>query len=374
MALRRRFMNPIVVASAEPEPPAAVPLDAPSEPSRASLAGALNSVSAAVVVTDPSGRLIFTNRVASSLFAATDERSLVRDATKELLVSAGSGSSVERAVELFGPPASTFLIRAAPWQSADGQLGGSVALVEDLSERHRLDQLRRDFVANISHELKTPVGAVGLLADALQTEVDSDLDAMDPAVVRRLVGRITVEMSRLAVTIDDLLVLSRAEAGDELALEDVEIEDLLDDACSRLSAAAESRSIDLTWKSETDLTVLGDRRQLLSALTNLVDNALKYSGANQTVSIEARGDDGHARIEVTDHGVGIPARDLARVFERFYRVDRGRSRDTGGTGLGLAIVRHIVANHAGTVEVQSREGRGSVFAMVLPTAHEDDES
>lgn len=336
----------------------------------AGLSGALDHVNAAVVVCDARGGTLYRNAKGDVLMAPGLEGSILRDATTSQLAAARQGRSGQREVELFGPPASTFVIHSAPWGgSVDGR-SGAVAWVEDLSDRRRLDQLRRDFVANVSHELKTPVGAVALLAETLQHELDDDAD---PDVVARLVRRVSWEMARMTATIDDLLALSRAEAGDELDFDLVPLEEVVDDAAAKLEPAAEARGIRIDVACKPDLVMLGDRRQLATAVVNLIDNAVKYSPEGRVVHVATDRCGHELRLSVTDEGIGIPARDLARVFERFYRVDRGRSRDTGGTGLGLSIVRHIAANHGGRVEVESHEGRGSRFVITLPSADSDEE-
>jgi two-component system sensor histidine kinase SenX3 len=219
--------------------------------------------------------------------------------------------------------------------------------------------VRTDFVANISHELKTPVGAIGLLAETLQAEDD-------PEVAERLAHRIQDEAFRVGRTIDDLLDLSKIELGQVATPEAVSVEAIVREAVARIRPAAEHAGITVSSDVPDGLQVTGDRRQLTSALSNLLDNAVKYSDEGGSVEVLAIGRPGEVVLTVADHGIGIPARDMERVFERFYRVDQARSRETGGTGLGLAIVRHVVANHHGSVEVDSRLGEGSTFTLLLP--------
>jgi two-component system sensor histidine kinase SenX3 len=235
-----------------------------------------------------------------------------------------------------------------------------VAIIEDISERRRLEAVRRDFVANISHELKTPVGALSLVAETLEGEDD-------PAVVARLSHRMRTEAERLGRIIEDLLDLSRIEAEEFPSREPVPVHLVVAQAVERLRPAAEHRGIRLDIEEPPrSFAIRGDRRQLVSAVHNLVDNAIKYSEDGSSVQVTIGQGDGWVTIAVADHGIGIPTRDLERIFERFYRVDRARSRDTGGTGLGLAIVRHVASNHGGHVEVCSREGEGSTFTLRLP--------
>jgi two-component system sensor histidine kinase SenX3 len=211
--------------------------------------------------------------------------------------------------------------------------------------------------------LKTPVGALGLVAETIEEEED-------PEVIRRLSRRMKAEAERLARIIEDLLDLSRIEADENPERDPLEVPRLVALAVERAHPVADSRDIQVhITEQSTPPAVLGDQRQLVSAVHNLVENAVKYSDPGSEVAVEiGQGEDGFAEIAVIDHGLGIPSRDLERIFERFYRVDRARSRDTGGTGLGLSIVRHVVTNHGGDVTVQSREGEGSTFMLRLPPA------
>jgi two-component system sensor histidine kinase SenX3 len=239
---------------------------------------------------------------------------------------------------------------------------GSLALIEDVSERRRLEAVRRDFVANISHELKTPVGALGLLAETIAAEED-------PALTRRLAERMTNEAIRVGRIIDDLLALSRIEAEEQQPVrEPVPVARLVGEAMDRVRSLAElgGMRIDVSGVGPRH-SVGGDPRQLVSAIANLLENACKYGHRGSTVEVLSTTDGRWVDIVVRDHGIGIPSSDLERVFERFYRVDRARSRETGGTGLGLAIVRHVAGNHQGEVSVTSEEGVGSTFTLRLPS-------
>lgn len=317
---------------------------------------ALDSVPQGVVVADPAGHVLARNTAAQEFEDSRHSDALVSSAIDEMLVSALAGRAEERTLDLFGPPTRVVSVTARPLPQ------GALVVIDDITESRRLEAVRRDFVANLSHELKTPVGAIGLLAETL-------LDEGDPAVATRLAARIVTESFRVSSTIDDLLELSRIEASGEVVRQPVPVHLVLAEAADRLRPAAELRdiSIDVAEVSARVLAV-GDRRQLVSAVANLLDNAVKYSHPGSVVHAGAGSDGSSVTVEVTDHGLGIPARDLERIFERFYRVDRARSRDTGGTGLGLAIVRHVVANHAGEVAVTSVEGQGSTFTLVLPAA------
>jgi signal transduction histidine kinase len=458
----------------------------------------LDTLTQGVVLCDENGTVIYRNGRANALMVSRHGDALAAQAVTELLQDAWHEGSAERTLDLYGPPRRTLQVRAR--QIDDGRRPlGVIALIEDISERRRLEEIRRDFVANVSHELKTPMGALGLLAETLVSEPDPD-------VAQRLAGRIHNEAFRVSRIIDDLLDLSRIESEEAPAREPVLVNLVIADAIERVRATADQRGIELVLHEPSPpVAVLGERRQLVSAMHALLENAITYSYDNSKVVVsgvvhrvleepaafttgstpivtspvpdpdpppaddtapapydaeeaaltqeeldaftsaqhaahaareasaapaappahaahaapealaahaapppvpettfsdvatsstataapegepstaEGGGDavaarsewhsDDHdtVRLSVQDHGIGIPARDLDRIFERFYRVDHGRSRDTGGTGLGLSIVRHVANNHQGWVDVESREGEGSTFSLVLPVQAE----
>jgi len=481
----------------------------------------LDTLTQGVVLCDENGTVIYRNGRANALMVSRHGDALAAQAVTDVLEDAWHEGSAERTLDLYGPPRRTLQVRAR--QIDDGRRPlGVIALIEDISERRRLEEIRRDFVANVSHELKTPMGALGLLAETLISEPD-------PEVAQRLAGRIHNEAFRVSRIIDDLLDLSRIESEEAPPREPVLVNLVMADAIERVRATADQRGIEIVLHEPSPpVAVLGDRRQLVSAMHALLENAITYSYDNskvvvsgtvqratpspahpsviaaassvpsheeatptptveepvtrpeplagpptgevltnevltnevptgeQPVVAEERTTDevpalGSAhgspeseaapetppagvqgpvspmftpeildqytpatgtvagapatgttapvppaglegdttgtgpidiaalavpnwrveerdtvRLSVQDHGIGIPARDLDRIFERFYRVDHGRSRDTGGTGLGLSIVRHVANNHQGWVDVESREGEGSTFTLVLP--------
>lgn len=328
--------------------------------------GALRSVSDGVEVCDEAGNVVFTNL--GGVVPADEPlgESMIRQAVGEVLVGGSTGRSERRHVDLYGPPRRTLQVSGEPVTGHERHLG-AVAVVHDVSDRERIDSIRRDFVSNISHELRTPVGALSVLAETMAAETSA-------AVLRRLAARIESEAQRLGRTIGDLLSLAQIEAAEGPRPEPCSLLDVIQEAKGRVTHAAEQRQIALVCEEEpVNAVVLGDRRQLVTAVSNLLDNGVKYSdpGSSVRVTVRLMGDDGvggtsQALIEVTDDGIGIPARDRERIFERFYRVDRARARDTGGTGLGLAIVRHVAVNHGGEVTVRSIEGHGSTFGLKLP--------
>jgi two-component system sensor histidine kinase SenX3 len=234
---------------------------------------------------------------------------------------------------------------------------------EDRTEARRVDEVRRDFVANVGHELKTPVGALSLLAEATRDAAD------DPEAVRRFTERMERESARLAHLVQDIIDLSRVQGSDPTARrERVVLDRVVAEAVDRASELAASRGIELVQAEPTGVTVEGDERQLLAAVSNLLDNAVAYSPDDTRVAIAVVAGDEYAEVSVTDQGIGIPPAEQDRIFERFYRVDPARSRETGGTGLGLAIVKHVATGHGGEVTVWSREGSGSTFTIRLPLA------
>jgi two-component system sensor histidine kinase SenX3 len=321
---------------------------------------ALDAMPQGVVVTDAAGAVVFRNDVAEVFSDARHSDALVEAAIGELVTGALAGRDESRELDLFGPPRRSLVITATSLPSDEGV--GALAVIDDVTERRRLEAVRRDFVANISHELKTPVGALALLAETLLNEDDA-------AVTQRLAERIVTESFRVGRTIEDLLELSRIESGELPRREPVPVDLVVAEAMERIRPAAEQAGIDLVVREpDRRLAVFGDRRQVVSAIYNLLDNAVKYSDPGSAVEVFAATDGREVEIAVRDHGIGIPARDLERVFERFYRVDQARSRQTGGTGLGLAIVRHVMQNHDGSVRVDSRPGEGSTFTLCLPTA------
>lgn len=242
-------------------------------------------------------------------------------------------------------------------QSMDDERG--IVTVEDITEKSRIDTVQTDFVANLSHELKTPIGAVAALADSLNGETQTE-------VVWRLAERIVTESHRMSRIVDDLLDLSRVEFGGTEEWTDIDLATVLVEVVSTNQHAAKRQGLGLSLTGSAELLVRGDRSQLVSVFSNLVDNAIKYSeiGGVVNVSSTIKGDE--IMVSVTDYGIGIAERDQKRIFERFYRVDKARSRATGGTGLGLSIVRHIVLEHGGAIDVRSEEGVGSTFTVRLP--------
>ncbi len=236
-----------------------------------------------------------------------------------------------------------------------------LALVEDRTRERRVEAIRRDFVANVSHELKTPVGALNLLAEAVQDAAD------DPEAVVRFAGRMQTESARLSRLVQQIIELSRLQGDEPLDLaEPVDVDKVIAAAIDQSAIDAQSKRITVVHDGERALQALGNADEVALALGNLVANAVAYSPDNSTVVVAAKTADTMVELCVTDQGIGIPAPELERIFERFYRVDPARHRSTGGTGLGLSIVKHVAATHGGDVRVWSVEGHGSTFTLSLP--------
>jgi two-component system sensor histidine kinase SenX3 len=244
----------------------------------------------------------------------------------------------------------------------EGTVAGAIASVRDITDLRRVEEVRRDFVANVSHELKTPIGALALLAETI-----AGLDDASSESAQALASRLVREADRLSDTVDKLLDLSIIESEEDSRRELVSVPSVVDEAIERVSGTARTHHVDVrVHMPSEEATVLGNASQLVSAVANLIENSVKYSENGQPIDVTVSTTELEVTIEVLDRGIGIPSRDLGRIFERFYRVDRARSRDTGGAGLGLSIVRHVVEGHGGRVSVDSVEGEGSTFRMVIP--------
>ena len=346
LARRRPVPPPPAGASVEEPPPAADVIDA---------------LPVALAVLDARGSVVLANRNAVALGVVRADRLLVAE-LRDLAVDVRR-TRTHSEVEVEPTPSplkrlpEAVRVRVVPV----GEQGHVALLVEDITEVRRVDAVRRDFVANVSHELKTPVGAMALLAEALCGASE------DPDAVRRFSTRLQREASRLARLVQELIDLSRLQGAEPLPEASVvPVDRVLAEAVDRTRTTAAARAIELVRGGERGLRVDGSEAQLVTAVGNLLENAVHYSPEHTRVAVAARRRDGAVEITVTDQGIGIADKDLERVFERFYRADPARSRATGGTGLGLAIVKHIVTNHGGAVSVWSIEGSGSTFTLRLP--------
>ena len=332
---------------------------------RSRLAGAVQAAPLGVLLTDDHGVVITSNPAAERFLGTRLGEAVaqvrVRDSIEQAVLSRNA-VSVE--VELYTPIRSVLEVSAVPLDFGVESVG-AVAFVEDVTEGRRVTAMRRDFIANVSHELKTPLAALAALAEALAGSA-----AGDPAS-GGLAERLRHEAERLARLVGDILDLSQAEAFTTHD-EPVSIASVVDAVAREMRPIAESTGVDLEIRTVPPAArVTGDPRQLRSLLSNLVENAIKYSypdagAAPPRVIVATAIRDDRVEIEVIDEGIGIAEGHQDRIFERFYRVDRARSRETGGTGLGLSIARHIARNHRGDITVTSTEGEGSMFRVILP--------
>ncbi len=320
----------------------------------------LDALPQGVVICDESSNVVFQNSPARAIM--DDSRygeALAAQTVHDLLASTWESAGGERALDLYGPPRRTLTVRTQLIDDGRRTVG-AMAVIEDITDMRHLEEVRRDFVANVSHELKTPVGAIGILTETLLAETD-------PSVAVRLARRIHSEAFRVARIIDDLLDLSRIESEEAPPREPRLLARIIKEALEGVASLAERDRVILVPREPfPQVVVQGDRRQLLSALHNLLENAIKFSYEDSEVEITCDIEDGHVAVCIRDNGMGIPAREMDRIFERFYRGEHGRDHNTDGTGLGLSIVRHVVSNHRGRVDVESREGEGSAFTIHLP--------
>ncbi|MGZ8619367.1 MAG: sensor histidine kinase [Actinomycetota bacterium] len=328
------------------------------EEDRARMALVLSSMLEGVILFDPDGSAVFANPSAERHLGAVP-RSIGGVLPLALQEAARRASGLRPAAsgeaEVGSPP--RWLRGSAVPVHGDGSV---LLVVRDVTEARRLDAIRRDFVANASHELKTPAASIQAAAETIQT---ASLD--DPDVVPRFAAQLEREAVRLSRIVGDLLDLSRLESGSELD-EVVALDAVLRDEAERFEDTAAEAGIELSIHADLAPRVRGSGRDLALLVRNLVDNAIRYTRPGGRVDAGVSAEDGEVVLAVADTGLGIPQRELPRIFERFYRVDRARSRETGGTGLGLSIVRHVVENHGGSISVTSELGRGTRFEVRLP--------
>jgi two-component system sensor histidine kinase SenX3 len=347
---------------AAPVPARAEPV--PGPPMADLLQRVFRSTDEGLVVIDKGGEVVLHNPRAAELGVVAAGRADARAvAACQQVLARGAPVAVDLSpLDRRGRQPAAVLAQVRP-------LGDGFSMVEatDTSEAVRLEATRRDFVANVSHELKPPVGAVGLLAEAVLDAAD------DPAEVRRFGTKILNEATRLGNLVTELIALSRLTGAERLPeLQVVEVDEVVSEALARSRLSAEAAGIEIIVDRPTGLEVEGDLTLLVTALSNLVENAIAYSPASASVSVSRRRTGDWVEIAVTDRGIGIAPEHQQRVFERFFRVDPARSRATGGTGLGLAIVKHVLANHGGEVRLWSSPGTGSTFTMRLPVRTEPD--
>lgn len=323
----------------------------------------LQSLESESLIIIPGEQILFQSPGISNFSIVKEERITSEDLMALIRVARRTNETHRSRIEIARGPIGAgkreFEVSVSPLNDE----GMVLVLISDQSEARRIDAVRRDFVANVSHELKTPIGALGLLSEAILGAKDQ------PDAVVKFASRMQMEAKRLTDLVQEIIDLSRLQSSDPLQKAfDVEASDVVREAVAQAALSAESRKITVEIGEIEDATVNGDRDQLIMAVLNLVENAINYSPESTKVSVVVKVKQELLEISVTDQGIGIAEGELARVFERFYRVDPARSRMTGGTGLGLSIVKHVALNHGGDIKVWSKEGVGSTFTLQLPIA------
>lgn len=329
----------------------------------------LNSLDVESLVVIPAEQLLFQSQGIAGFGLVKDDRIISEELMALIRVVRRTKNSHRGTLELARGPIGAGKRELKVSVSPLDENGMVLVLISDESEARRIDAVRRDFVANVSHELKTPIGALGLLSEAILGAKDQ------PDEVVRFASRMQNEAKRLTELVQEIIDLSRLQSSDPLQkAAAVEIRDVIREAVDQAQISSEQRAITIEIGEIADATVIGDREQLITAVHNLVENAVNYSPEHTKVSVVSKRNENLIEISVTDQGIGIADTELNRIFERFYRVDPARSRLTGGTGLGLSIVKHVALNHGGDVKVWSKVGVGSTFTLQLPLANEIKES
>jgi signal transduction histidine kinase len=320
----------------------------------------LSAMQEGILLFDGDRRLAFAN---AAFDAFLDHRpgaiqQLLPVAARDLVGRVALSGDAETAEVATGVPTRWLTITATP----AGTDGSVLVVIRDITESRRIEVVRRDFVANASHELKTPAASIQAAAETLR-----DAAQDDPVAAQRFAVQLELDARRLSRIVADLLDLSRLESGSELQ-DDVFLEDVVDEEAERFEGAVREADLAFAIEAPRVAPVRGSRRDLSLLVRNLIDNAIRYTKPGGEVNVRISDENNEVCLEVADDGSGIPTNDLSRIFERFYRVDRARSRETGGTGLGLAIVKHVAENHGGHVDVRSELGRGSTFVVTLPAS------
>ena len=332
----------------------------------------LDSIADGVIAVNKSGEVLFINPVVEKVFGIDQKASqgknilgVIRNYDVERLLEKAlrTEKPVSQEIRLIYPEPKVFYVNATPLQGHGRQKGGAVVLFNDITQRKKLEDMRTEFVANVSHELRTPLTSIrGFLETLLEGKIE------DQATIRRFLEIINRETARLTRLIDDLLNLSKIEERQVVhRWQAVQLLDTVNRAVIMFQAQAKEQNLELVTELPAELPVVrGDPDMLAQVLINLVDNAIKFTPAGGRITVRAGANEENVRIDVEDTGIGIPPENIPRIFERFYRVEKSRSRELGGIGLGLAIVKHIIRAHGGKTGVESIVGKGSKFSFTLP--------
>lgn len=332
----------------------------------------LSSMADGVIAVDNWGRVILVNPVVAELFginmAYSQGKNILRvirnyDLEKMLSQALETGCPIEKQIEILTPEPLIFRVHVTPLKNVGVDQGGAVAVLKDVTERKRVEEMRSDFVANVSHELRTPLTSIRGFAETL---LDGAIE--DPKVARQFLDIMNAETERLSRLIDELLNLSKIEDRKTVPnIQLLKIKDLIQRSVAILKSRAQEKDITISVSLPENIPLVPCDSDLISqVLINLIDNSISYTQPGGEIQIRAAAGEDELKVDVQDNGIGIPPESLSRVFERFYRVDKARSREQGGTGLGLSIVKHIIDAHYGSVQVESKVGMGSMFSFVLP--------
>jgi two-component system phosphate regulon sensor histidine kinase PhoR len=338
------------------------------------LAAVLSSMAEGVMAVDMKERIISINKAAARIFETLPENLLNRsipevirnpDLQKFINTALSSNKNLEEDITLYQGGERILHVHNTPLEDPDGQRRGILVVLNDVTHIRKLENMRKDFAANVSHEIKTPLTAIKGFVETLRTA-----EGVEPKETERFLAIIEKHVDRLTTIVEDLMKLSKIERQDEksdIHLEETSLKSVILSAVQTCREKADAKQITIDLVCPEDISLRLDSRLMVQAMVNLLDNAINYSNENGDIQISASLHEKELRISVQDHGIGIPKEHLSRIFERFYRVDKARSRELGGTGLGLAIVKHIAHAHGGGVSVESNLGRGSTFSMHLPT-------
>jgi len=339
----------------------------------------LTTMADGIIVTDEAGHVVLLNNSAERMLQvesaevvgrSIDEAVLRSDITGMLRETLDTQSLVRRETRFSDPPDTVITAYSAPVRDAGGRVRGAIVGLRDVTDRRRQEKAQRDFVANVSHELRTPITAVRVTAEALLSGAKNSPELLD-----RFLDSLVKESERLSLLIDDLLELAKIESGGRIVKRSRKsVSEIIDHGVANVRRRAEANGLTLSVDSPRNLLAYADGGQIEQVLINLLDNAVKYTPAGGSIAVSAREDGDFVTVSVADTGIGIPRDEIGRIFERFYRVDKARSRQLGGTGLGLSIVREIITAHGGEVNVQSQLDKGSVFAFTIPKWDPDKQS
>ncbi|MBI4744356.1 MAG: PAS domain S-box protein [Actinobacteria bacterium] len=326
----------------------------------------LANIADGVIVTDAQGRIVILNSAAEKIFGLSREKTegnTGHQRLDSLIKQSIQGKKLKEELTLAYPQKRIIKVKTVPLKNKNGEITGAIAICGDVTKVRQLEKIREEFIANVSHELRTPISAIRASAETLLNGAQGD-----PRATKQFLENIHKESERLSFLVADILDLSRLESDKiRYPKRKVPISKIVNEITDRFSSKAKEKQIKLKTKTPLpSLELKINEKDIALALSNLLDNACKYTPIGGEIEIEVKEIKEQVVIFVKDTGIGIPPQDLPRIFERFYRVDKGRSRETGGTGIGLSIVKHVAEKHGGRAQVESNLGKGSKFTILLP--------